>query len=803
MNTYKLYLPKAIAIAALTLGCSVPAANAFHVKDGLLLDSFDNPFIMRGVNHAHTWYETRTPQALKDIASTKANAVRIVLSNGAHKEGWGRDSESQVKAIIEQMKQLQMVSIVEVHDATGYPEKAGAAHLSTAVDYWIDIQDALKGEENTVIINIANEPFGNQVEPQVWIDDHIDAVKRLREAGFTHTLMIDAANWGQDWEEIMLEHAPEVFAADPLKNSVFSIHMYQVYNNRNVIDNYLRTFVYDHKLPLVVGEFGADHGGEDVDEASILELADRYNVGYLGWSWSGNSGGVESLDITLGYDLNNLSEWGDFLINSEYGITATAQTCSCFTEGSGLVYPPKAVPFSHTMLEDTASTIDLQGEDIDGDIDASLIVTPPAHGTLSGSGKTLQYTPDTGFDGVDSFDYKLIDEDGELSNTATATVVVASAGGANGGPACTVNFVREMEWDTGSHLKLEIANNQPNPIVGYELTFNLGETEQLSSGYNGEYSTNGQTVNVSVDAARGNGTIGSQETAELSYLISKASGPAVQPAYYFLNDLTCADASFTGAGNPVSSSSANSQSSSRASSSSQQNASSSSDHSSDASQSSAFSFSSSSKPNSSSSDSSNSSTPNAQCSDMCKWYLDAPRPLCENQDSGWGYENGQSCIGINTCEVQSGDGGVITVCNGTVSSTASSSSNSSNENSSASSVNSNLTASSASSSSSAPASSPNVTCEVTYLNQWGSGYQLDITVTNNSTQSISGWNLMLDFGHSVQVTGSWNADITETATGLAASDINWNGNLNAGQSTSFGLQGKSTDTISKPICSIQ
>lgn len=82
-----------------------------------------------------------------------------------------------------------------------------------------------------------------------------------------------------------------------------------------------------------MGEFGADHQGAEVDEASILELAEFYRLGYLGWSWSGNTGGVESLDITQNFNVNQLTPWGDFLINSANGIRATSQPATIYTDG--------------------------------------------------------------------------------------------------------------------------------------------------------------------------------------------------------------------------------------------------------------------------------------------------------------------------------------------------------------------------------------------------------------------------------------------------------------------------------------
>lgn len=66
----------------------------------------------------------------------------------------------------------------------------------------------------------------------------------------------------------------------------------------------------------------------------------------------------------------------------------------------------------------------------------------------------------------------------------------------------------------------------------------------------------------------------------------------------------------------------------------------------------------------SSSTGSTTSSSGGECGvEMCKWYQDDPRPLCENQDSGWGWENNQSCIGRSTCESQpAGAGGVVNSC---------------------------------------------------------------------------------------------------------------------------------------------
>ncbi|MGB4492562.1 MAG: cellulase family glycosylhydrolase [Halanaerobiales bacterium] len=305
--------------------------KGFYVQDGKLYDANGNEFIMRGINHAHTWFKDQLDTALTGIANTNANIVRIVLSNGGQ---WTKDDKNSLKEIIDKCKERQLIVMFEVHDCTGYGETQhapNAVHISTAVDYWIEMKDVLMGEEAYVIINIANEPFGNNVSADTYVNDHITAIQRMRNAGFKHTLVVDGANWGQDWENIMRNRALEIFNADPERNVVFSVHMYQVYQNDYTINDYMRTFI-DNRLPLIVGEFGADHQGQEVDEYSIMQRAEEYGIGYIGWSWKGNNPENANLDIALDWAGNTLSSWGESLINSTYGIKNTAETCTIFTQ---------------------------------------------------------------------------------------------------------------------------------------------------------------------------------------------------------------------------------------------------------------------------------------------------------------------------------------------------------------------------------------------------------------------------------------------------------------------------------------
>ena len=94
--------------------------------------------------------------------------------------------------------------------------------------------------------------------------------------------------------------------------------------------------------------------------------------------------------------------------------------------GSGTNRPPKADPQNVTTTEDTAKSITLTGSDPDGDTLTYSITKPPDHGTLSGSGSNVTYTPDGNYSGPDDFSFKVEDGKG-ASNTAKIDISVTAA----------------------------------------------------------------------------------------------------------------------------------------------------------------------------------------------------------------------------------------------------------------------------------------------------------------------------------------------------------------------------------------
>jgi len=200
--------------------------------------------------------------------------------------------------------------------------------MAQAVNYWQQIQSVLAGQEAYVIINLGNEPWGN-LNTANWVNDTKNAIAQMRRAGFRHTLMVDAPNWGQDWQHIMLDNAAGIFNSDPDRNTVFSIHMYSVFDTPSKVQDYLSAFV-NNALPLVIGEFGPLSPDGNPDEDTIMAQAQAHGIGYLAWSWSGNGSGLEYLDMVTNFDPKKISSWGNRVIQGTHGLTQTSQEASVY-----------------------------------------------------------------------------------------------------------------------------------------------------------------------------------------------------------------------------------------------------------------------------------------------------------------------------------------------------------------------------------------------------------------------------------------------------------------------------------------
>lgn len=86
--------------------------------------------------------------------------------------------------------------------------------------------------------------------------------------------------------------------------------------------------------------------------------------------------------------------------------------------------PPAAASQAVSTVAETPVAFSLAGLDPDGDTLAFIVVSPPAHGTLTGTPPDLTYTPAPGYTGGDAFTFAVSDG---LATSAPATVSITVA----------------------------------------------------------------------------------------------------------------------------------------------------------------------------------------------------------------------------------------------------------------------------------------------------------------------------------------------------------------------------------------
>ena len=178
---------------------------------------------------------------------------------------------------------------------------------------------------------------------------------------------------------------------------------------------------------------------------------------------------------------------------------------------------PVSNDITFSLTEDTSTQINLDANDVDGDVLSYSILSLASNGTLSASAEGIAtYTPSINWNGTDTFTYKA--NDGELdSNTATVTINVTPV---NDPPVAknitaSTNENRSMQLDItldatdveGDALTYSIVgiNNGTVTVNGSTATYTPkqdwnGEDTFTYKANDGELDSNTATVTVTVNA---------------------------------------------------------------------------------------------------------------------------------------------------------------------------------------------------------------------------------------------------------------------------------------------------------------
>lgn len=326
----------------------------FHTDGVRLLDANGKEFLMRGYNYSYAWQKDLWGAAFSTAKKYNCNALRIQLSDGQKSLG-GYCDANQVSSLIKSCKDNHFIGVFNVQDTGGGNDKNVLLH---AADYWVGIKNAVIGQEKYCIVNIGNEWMGSpgrdcngkwgDYQENLWSDTYIEAVRRIRSAGIKNTLMIDCNGYGQYadiiWKEgqRILDEDKKYFK-DGKPNIIFSIHFYEkacYWDYEKGVGSRVAHSI-DKALsigaPVCIGEYAYSRKSEEwkMDWETIQDYSKTMNIGYLGWSFTGN-GDAESQGLDMfNSDGSQMYKNGECIIlHPNDGIQATSVICSVYDDGA-------------------------------------------------------------------------------------------------------------------------------------------------------------------------------------------------------------------------------------------------------------------------------------------------------------------------------------------------------------------------------------------------------------------------------------------------------------------------------------
>jgi endoglucanase len=90
-----------------------------------------------------------------------------------------------------------------------------------------------------------------------------------------------------------------------------------------------------------------------------------------------------------------------------------------------------------------------------------------------------------------------------------------------------------------------------------------------------------------------------------------------------------------------------------------------------------------------------------------------------------------------------------------------------------------------------PPPPPPPSCKVDYnkVNDWGNGFQTNVTITNTGGSVFKSWALTFTYAGNQKVTGAWNAVASQVGQAVAFKDAGWNATIAPNATASFGFNG--------------
>jgi cellulase/cellobiase CelA1 len=128
------------------------------------------------------------------------------------------------------------------------------------------------------------------------------------------------------------------------------------------------------------------------------------------------------------------------------------------------------------------------------------------------------------------------DQTGDLSPPSAPVTFTTST---PGNSTCAVSYDVTQGWGSGYVANISVTNTGPTPVDGWTLAFAFpAASESLASGWNGNWTANGQ--NVQATSLSWNGTLAADGSSSVDIgFVGANQGAYPSPAAFTLNGTVC------------------------------------------------------------------------------------------------------------------------------------------------------------------------------------------------------------------------------------------------------------------------
>ncbi len=464
--------------------------GALHVEGTHLMGSNGEQVQLRGAStHGLAWF----PQYVNEEwfrqlhDEWKANVVRLAMYT-AESGGYCTDGDKEaLKVLVKQGVQFatacDMYVIVDWHILSDLNPNV---YIDEAKNFFSEMSHEFAGNDN-VLYEICNEPNGGTDWPAIktYAEQVIPVIRQNDEDA---VIIVGTPNWSQFVDEA---------AADPITdqdNIMYTLHYYAATHKEDLRSRMVGAI--DAGLPIFVTEYGicdaSGNGALDIDQANQwIDTLDQYGVSYVAWNMANKDESssifLSSCGKTSGFTVDDLSESGKWLRDM---LIAHAPGNAEDANGAG-----------QQADSDDGSRQEADQDAESGQKSAGTNGDAGQNAAYSGNGSNVSdganASGGTDASGVITF------TDGDIE----ASAVLRGNWEENGAPT--------YQYD------LTIKNKGQADCSSWEIDVPFDGEVKLSSGWNGNYTAQGNTLHItSVDY---NGTIpAGSSIRDVGFIVSGA-----------------------------------------------------------------------------------------------------------------------------------------------------------------------------------------------------------------------------------------------------------------------------------------